>query len=412
MPVFRYKGRNQNGEAVSGTVEAATVDAVATQLINTRVTPIDITENTPVGNLFDAWRARMGRRTIALQELALLCRQMYTLLKAGVPILSALRGLRESTHNRRLQSILGNVQEGLDAGQGLSASLARHPDVFSTLFVALVKVGETTGTLPESFLRLAKHLELEKETRDRVVSALRYPVFVMLSMVAAVFIINIWVIPAFAKLYSGFHIELPWATKLLMATSDITLRYWPLMLAAALGAVFLVRSYVSSDAGRFKWHQLKLKLPIVGSIIFRATMARFASALAITSKSGVPIVQGLSVVSRAVDNEYVSSRIVRMREGVERGETITRTAAATGMFPPLVLQMIAVGEETGAIDQLMEDVSEYYDREVDYDLKNLSAAIEPILIVFVGILVFILALGIFLPMWDLSQVARPGGAGG
>lgn len=409
MPVFQYKGRNQNGESVSGLIDAVTVDAVATQLLNNRVTPIDIVESTPVANLFGAFSKQMTRRAIAPQELALLCRQMYTLLKAGVPILSALRGLRESAHNHELRRVLGNLQEGLDAGQSLGASLARHPEVFSTLFVALVQVGETTGTLPESFLRLAKHLELEKETRDRVVAALRYPVFVMLTMVAAVFVINMFVIPAFAKLYAGFNIELPWATRLLIATSDFTVRFWPLMLLVAVGAALAIRSYVGTEAGRYQWHRYKLRLPIVGSIIFRATMARFASALAVTSKSGVPIVQGLGVVSRAVDNAFVSARVVRMREGVERGETIARTAAATGMFPPLVLQMIAVGEDTGAIDRLMEDVSEYYDREVDYDLKNLAAALEPILIVFVGILVFILALGIFLPMWDLAQVARPGG---
>lgn len=408
MPYFQYKGRNQNGEPVSGRIEATGADAVATQLLNNRVTPIDIIEATPVTNILDALRARAGRRTVTLQELALLCRQMHTLLKAGVPILSALQGLRDSTQNPELQRVLTSVRESLNAGQAFGASLARHPEIFSTLFVALVQVGETTGTLPESFLRLAKHLELEKETRDRVVSALRYPSFVLLSIVAAIFIINIWVIPAFAKLYSGFRIELPWATKLLIATSDFTVSFWPLMLLAAFGAVFFIRSYVASDAGRMQWHKVKLRLPIVGSIIFRATMARFASALAVTSKSGVPIVQGMGIVSRAVDNDYVGARIAGMRDGVERGETITRTATATGMFPPLVLQMIAVGEETGAIDQLMDDVSEYYDREVDYDLKNLSAAIEPILIVCVGVLVFILALGIFLPMWDLSQVARQG----
>lgn len=409
MPTYQYKGRNQRGEAVNGNVEAVTADAVATQLFNTGITPIDILETKPSTDVIGSLQLRFGEGRIQLQEMALFCRQMYTLLKAGVPIMQALRGLRESTKNPTLARVINSVHDGLDAGQDLGTALKRHPKVFSTLFVALIQVGETTGTLEDAFLRLAKHMELEKDTRDRIKSAIRYPAFVLLAIIAAVFIINIWVIPAFAKLYSGFHIELPWATKLLIATSNFTVRYWALILVVAVVASFVIRAYTRTEAGRYRWHKAKLHLPVAGSIIYRATMGRFARSLAVTSKSGVPIVQGLTVVSRAVDNDYVSSRIVQMRDGVERGETIARTAVATGMFPPLVIQMIAVGEETGAVDDLMVEVADYYEREVDYDLKNLSASIEPILITCVGILVLILALGIFLPMWDLSQVARRSG---
>jgi len=251
-------------------------------------------------------------------------------------------------------------------------------------------------------------LELEKDTRDRVKSAIRYPMFVVIAMVIAIFVINMFVIPAFAKVFAGFNTELPWATRVLINTSKFTVAYWPLILAMAIAAVLAIRIYIKTDEGRYRWHRLKLRLPVAGKIIQRATMARFARSLSITIRSGVPLVQGMTVVSRAVDNDYVAERIIQMRDGVERGEAIARTAIATGMFPPLVLQMIAVGEESGSIDELMAEVADYYEREVDYDLKNLSTAIQPILIVGIGILVLILALGVFLPMWELPRALLGG----
>jgi MSHA biogenesis protein MshG len=232
---------------------------------------------------------------------------------------------------------------------------------------------------------------------------------VLIAITIAMFIINLFVIPAFAKIYAGFKTELPWATKILIATSNFTVHYWHWILIASVLLFFAMRAYVKTPEGLYRWHRAKLKIPLVGGILYRSTLGRFARSMAITLKAGVPLVQGMTVISRAVDNEYVGERIIQMRDGVERGENITRTAAATGMFPPLVIQMISVGEETGAVDDLLQEVAEYYEREVDYDLKNLSSSIEPVLIVIIGIMVLILALGVFLPMWDLARAARGGG---
>ena len=192
----------------------------------------------------------------------------------------------------------------------------------------------------------------------------------------------------------------------MIATSKFTVAYWPVMLVSLIGAVFAIRYYINTPEGRYRWHKLKIRLPAVGNIIFISTLERFTRTLALMIRTGVPLVQGMTVVSRAVDNDFVGERILQMRDGVERGETISRTAAATGLFPPLVIQMISVGEETGAVDELMMNVSDYYEREVDYSVKNLSDALQPLLIVVMGILVLILALGVFLPMWDMVQFAR------
>lgn len=409
MPLFQYKGRNQRGEAVRGHLEAVSPDAVALQLMNSGVIPIDIGVAQAREDVFAALKARLAASTrITLTDLSLFSRQMYTLLKAGVPIMQALRGLRDSTQNPALAKVIAGIGESLDTGLDLTSALRRHPRVFSPLYVNMVQVGETTGSLQEVFLQLSIYLEREKDTRDRIKSATRYPGFVVAAMVIALFIINMFVIPTFAKVFAGFRIELPMATKMLIASSNFTVAYWPAMLMTIIVAFFALRYYLRTPEGRYRWHKMKLRVPVIGRVIYKATLGRFARALAVMMKSGVPLVQGMTVISRAVDNDYISDRIVQMRDGVERGETIARTAAATGMFPPLVIQMIAVGEDTGSVDDLMLNVAEYYEREVDYDIANLSTALQPILIVFLSALVFILALGVFLPMWDLVQVARKG----
>lgn len=405
MPVFQYRGRNQRGEVVTGRVDGVSPDAVASQLFNSGVVPVDITATSSVAS-FDVGKAFRGwfrSDKVDLIDLILFSRQFYTLLKAGVPIMQALRGLRDSTHNEAFSRVINDLVDTLDSGLELSAALKRHPKVFSNMYVSMVQVGEATGTMQEVFLQLAKYLELEKDTRDRIKSAMRYPIFVIIAISIAMLVINLFVIPAFAKVFASMKAELPWATKILIATSQFTVNYWPVLLALAVVTVFAIRIYVRTPEGRYRWHRSKLRIPVIGSIFYRATLGRFARSMAVTMQSGVPLVQGMTVVSRAVDNEFIGERILQMRDGIERGETIARTAAATGMFPPLVLQMITVGEESGAVDELMGEVAEFYEREVDYDLKNLSAAIQPLLIIAIGALVLILALGVFLPLWELPR---------
>lgn len=408
MPLFQYKGRNQRGEAIKGRIEAASPETVATQLFASGITPIDIVLARAGNDMLDRLRTRLAGDRIDLTDLILFSRQMYTLLKAGVPLMQALKGLQESTPKPAMAEVIARLNESLDTGLELSAALRRHPQIFSSLYISMIQVGESTGSLDQAFLQIAEYLEREKDMRERVKSALRYPVIVLAAMVIAIAVLNVFVIPTFARVYAGFRIELPWATKLLIASSEFTIAYWYVVLAAVLAATVAVRLYVNTPEGRYRWHRLKLRLPVIGRIVYKATLGRFAQALGVMIRAGVPLVQAMTVVSRAVDNEFVAERILQMRDGVERGETIARTAVATGMFPSLVVQMIRVGEESGAVDELLANVADYYEREVDYDLKNLSTAIQPLLVVVLGVLVLILALGVFLPMWDLVQVARQG----
>ena len=414
MPQFAYQGRNARGDLVKGVLEGADSSAVADQLFNTGITPVDIKETAGGASTAAAGgsllQMRFGAQPVELADLMLFSRQMHTLLKSGVPIVRGLAGLQESCENPTLRAALSEVRANLEAGRELSAGMRQHPKVFTSYMVSLVRVGELTGRLDDVFLRLYEYFAFEKKLREDIKAALRYPTIVIVALIAAMFIVNIFVVPAFGKIFATFKSELPLITRILIGTSDLFVHYWPLMIAALVGGVVGFRLWTGTPAGRYVWDRLKLRLPVVGELIHKATLARFSRSFALSGKSGVPIVQALAVVANVVDNAYLEARILQMRDGIERGESILRTAVAAGVFNPVVLQMVAVGEETGEIDALMSEIADMYEREVSIEVEGLTAKLEPILLVFMGILVLILALGVFLPMWDLATVAR-GGSG-
>ena len=406
MPHFAYVGRNAQGNRIEGVMESPTGSILAEHLTESGITPIRISESAAPADSFGKQLSRLlDRQKAGFLDVLLFSRQMYTLIKAGVPIMRALAGLQESAMNRAFAAVIQDLREALDSGRELSQALARNPAVFGSFYVAMIRVGETTGRLEEVFLQLFHHLEFQKYMKDQVKAALRYPSFVVLAMAIALVIINIFVIPAFAKVFKGFNAELPLMTRILIGFSDFTLAWWPAILTLLVVAVFAFRLFVKTADGRLAWDRLKLRIPIAGKIIRKATLARFARSFAMAARSGVPIVQGLSLTGQVVENAWIEKKLEDMRMGVERGESVLRTAVASGVFTPVVLQMVMVGEESGSLDDMMLEIADMYQREVEYELKTLSAQIEPILIVALGIMVLILALGVFLPMWDLGKAA-------
>jgi MSHA biogenesis protein MshG len=405
MAYFAYKARNSSGELVRGVLESADSGAAATQLFGLGITPVEITPTKARDTGGPGMFSGLLKEKVTALDLMLFSRLMYTLLKAGVPIMQALSGLQASS-SKAFAPLVKDIRDSLDAGRELSASLARQPDVFSPFYVNMVRVGEMTGKLEEIFLRMFEHLEFEKFMGEQVKSAIRYPSFVIATMAVAIVIINLFVIPAFAKVYKSFNAKLPWMTQLLTDFSNFMVAWWPLLLILAIAGFFGFRSWTRSRAGKLAWDEFKLKIPIAGKIIMKATLARFARSFALAYRSGVPLVQVLSTVAQTVDNDFLIAKIDRMREGVERGESVLRTATAAEVFTPVVLQMLAVGEESGALDDLMEEVADVYQRDVEYELKTLSAQIEPILIICLGGLVLVLALGVFLPIWDLGKTMK------
>ena len=409
MPAFSYRGRNGAGEVVNGVLEGATPGAVADLLFGSGVTPLEIKPAPASALKKDGGSGGSGLNFFSPQvlhvDILLFTRQLYTLMKAGVPIMRALAGLQESSSNPAMKSLLGSLRESLDSGRELSVSMARHPKIFTSFYLAMVRVGEMTGRLEEVLLRLFDHMEFERFMREQVKSALRYPSFVILAMVAAMFVVNIWVIPTFAKVFAGFGAELPLITRALIGFSNFMVDWWHLLLGAIAAAGFAFKSWIGTVRGRYLWDKLKMRIPIAGKIVRKATLARFARSFALASRSGVPVIQALTTVAQTVDNAFIAAKVERMKDQVERGESVLRAAISSRAFTPVVLQMIAVGEESGSLDEMMEEISAMYQSEVEYELKTLSQQIEPILIVALGAMVLVLALGIFLPLWDLGGVA-------
>lgn len=405
MSAFQWQGRNSRGQLVDGRVEADSADAVAQQLMRLDITPIDIESAPTLHGEAPGLRQRMGLDKPGINDVILFTRQMYTLTKAGVPIIHGLRNVSQSTRNPQLRRAIDDVVDALESGRDLASGLAQNPGVFPAMFVSIVRVGESSGNLEQAFAQLTDYLELERDFRARLKQALRYPAMVIVAMFIAVAILMTFVIPAFAEFFARFDAELPLPTKLIIAASNFTAEWWWLILLAIGVALLGFRSWIRTESGRYRWDRMKLRLPVVGKILFQGTMARFARTFAMTYRSGVPLIQGLTLTARAVENEYIGQAVNDMRTGIERGEALSRTAAATGLFSPLVLQMLGIGEETGDVDAMLTETAEYYEREVDYDLRNLSAYIEPILLVFLAVLVLVLALGVFLPMWDVGRAA-------
>jgi MSHA biogenesis protein MshG len=409
MPRFAYRARDRRGEALTGSIEADSADAVAEQLFNNDITPIDIQpEREPRESPLAQLQKRLARRSLRDDDLVLLCRELYTLSRAGVPIIRALRGLAAGADNPLLVEVLEKLVSDLESGLDLATAVKQRPEVFPPLFISLVRVGETTGRLDESFLQLANYLDEDRENRARIKSAMRYPLVVCGAMLMAIVIINIFVIPAFSGVFARLGADLPLATRILVTSSNFTVQWWPALLAASIAGWLGLRSWLRTSAGRYQWHRWRLRIPVVGSVIYRATLGRFVRALGLSLNAGVPLLQAITVAAGALDNDYLEAHMLDMRSGIEHGESLSRTAAATGLFTPLVLQMLAVGEETGAVEELLHETADHYEREVRYALKTLSDSIEPILISALGGLVLLLALGVFLPMWDLAGAARGG----
>lgn len=406
MPSYAYKGRDSGGKLVEGVLEGANSGAVVDLLRGQGLTPVAIAEaKAAAGKPSFDWHFSLTRPKVSPIDLLLFSRQMHTLLKSGVPILRALNGLQDAAINPEMKRVIGEIRESLEGGRDLSQALARHPRVFSSFYLSMVRVGEATGLLEEIFFRLFEHLEFERYMREQVKSALRYPSFVVLAMVIAIVVVNIFVIPAFAKVFAGFGAELPLMTRILLGFSDFMLASWPLLLAAAVGIALAFRAWLGTVGGRYAWDRLSLRFPIAGKILHKAALSRFSRSFSLGIRSGVPVMQALSNSAQTVDNSFVARRIEGMRENVERGESLLRASISSEIFTPIVLQMVAVGEESGAVDDMMDEVGDMYRQEVEYELKTLSQQIEPILIVTLGVMVLILALGIFLPMWDLGKVA-------
>lgn len=405
MAQYSYTARKSTGELVSGVLEATDKSVVAQILTGRSFVPLTIAEQQEE-QVSNKSGINFLTPQVSLDDLVIFARQMYSLAKSGIPILRAVKGLADTTGSKRMAFALQDVANQLERGRTLSSALNKHKQVFSQLFISIVHVGENTGKLDDAFLQLSFYLEREQETRKQIKAATRYPIFVIFAIVIAMVIMNLVVIPIFADMFSSLGAELPLMTRVLLATSNFFVTSWHLLLIGLITAIYALRRYLQTPQGEYRWDSLKLRLPVVGSIFERTLLGRFSRSFSMMLVSGVPLTTALNLVAEAVNNSFMAERIITMRKSIEKGESLSRVAANSKLFTPLVLQMINVGEETGRVDELLAESAEFYEREVDYDLKSLTAKIEPILISIVAAMVLVLALGIFTPMWDMMGAIK------
>lgn len=407
MELYQYQGRNKRGDIMEGTVESSNPEGVVNWMMSSGISPISVRLKVdPLKNQPYWLRALQGQKKLNKTDLLMLTRQFGTLLKAGIPMLQAVTGLKNSSHQPEMSKLLGSLHASLDKGSELSAAMARHPDFFDDYYINMIKVGESAGKLDEVFARLYAQLDFDRRMRQKIKSVLRYPMFVFAAIIIAVMIVMVYVIPAFSGIYGSMNVELPVVTQFLMGSSKLVASNWTAILIFSAVAMLGVRYYVSTKEGLYKWDKLKLKLPIVGTVLAKATIARFCRSFGMAMNSGVPIVTALALVSRVVDNAYYEERIMGMRDAVSQGDNLLRSFMASGIFSPIELQMISVGEETGDIESMVQQLATLYQDEVEYEASQLAETLEPILLVFMAGLVATLLLGIFLPMWNMTQMVR------
>lgn len=410
METFVYEGRNRLGERMQGRIQSTSAQSVAKWLIESEIFPTRIRE-LPKPAPQPEWLTRMtGENRVPLLDLQMLTRQLANMVRAGMPLLAAIDGIQRSTTNRVLSRALLAVHGDLDRGAELSSALARHPQIFDDFYVSMVRVGESAGKLDESFRALFTQIEFDRDLQRKVKSAMRYPTFVLTALAIGMSVLMVFVIPTFAATYKNLKAELPLFTQILIVVSTFMRQYW-LLLGGAVGAAWLAfRRWTGTAKGRYTWDRTLTRMPVIGRIVIKASIARFCRNFAMATRSGVPLVPTIELTAKVAGNAFFERRILQMRRGVERGESMTRVATTTGIFSAMELQMIAVGEATGELEAMLDQIAQIHTEDVTYEVAKLAETIEPILLAMMGVLVGALLLGVFMPLWNLGQATlHPGG---
>jgi type II secretory pathway component PulF len=403
MPKYIYEAINENGGTASGTLEAESVEVANFMLISRNLIPSKIKAQSKSG---DNWiKAILGTGKVKVMDLIMFTKQFHSMLVAGIPMLRILSILEDQTESKGLKSAISKIIQDINQGLSLSDALDMHPKIFSRLYCDMIKAGEMSGNVPIVLDRLIYIIEHEARVKSDIKSAFRYPIIVLVALFAAFIVLLTFVIPQFASVFSNAGLILPWPTKFAMFLYAFLSNYWYLIIAGIVIITFIMISYFKTSNGKFVRDSFFLEMPIVGPVFKKAALSRFASIFAILQTSGVPIMQSLTILSATMGNEALTRSFDHIRERIKEGAGISAPLKSVKYFTPMIVDMIAIGEESGNIDEMMRAVAKHYDDEVEYAIKGLSDAIGPILIVGLAAIVGFFALAIFMPMWDLTKIA-------
>ncbi|MBI4431427.1 MAG: type II secretion system F family protein [Candidatus Omnitrophica bacterium] len=404
MPKFRYRARDRFGSLLAGTVQADGRMVLAQNLKRLGYNVISISEPHPIEKAFDRFTQRI--RGIPRQEVLVVTRQLGAMLGANIPILTALESCAEQTPIDKLRQILRHITDEIRAGRALSQALALYPKIFSNLFINLVQVGENTGGLDESLTRLSELGTREQQLRAKVRSAFTYPIVLLLAGIAVVVFLLVRIIPQFSQIFLSSDVPLPLPTKILLSFSGFLQTFWWLILIALLAAGFALRRLWFTETGRYYIGLFFLRLPIGGDLILKAIIASLTRSLAVLIRSGVPILQALKIVEQTMDNLVIVRVLQNVQGQITEGKKLTEPLAMSGFFPPMVIQMLSAGEDSGKLDQMLTDIADFYDIEVTTTVDNLTSLLEPVLLLMMGGVVAFIALSVLLPIFNLVKVFR------
>jgi len=406
MPIFRYKARDSFSRSVSGTTTAESRDAAAKKLQELNYVPILIEETHEAH--FSSVLARFSQG-VKSEEVSVFTRQLYSLQKAGLPLLSSLESIAQQTNNKFFKAVIENVSSDIRGGLSFSDSLKKHGRIFDGVYIAMVKAAESGGNIVVVLEQLVALIERDIDTRSRIKAATQYPLIAFIILCIGFLVVVTFVIPRFAAVYSQFKAALPLPTRILIGINVAIHNYWFIFFPVTGAVIYAFIRFINTTPGRIIWDNFKLKIPVLGPLVTMMIMSRFARVTAILMKSGVPILEVFDLVASTTGNVIITRAILSVKESVNQGKGISEPMKVCGLFPPGVVQMVAVGEQTGRIDELLMSVADYYDTESGYMIKNLTTYIEPILIIVLGGMVLMLALGIFMPMWNLMNVFKQPG---
>jgi type IV pilus assembly protein PilC len=406
MPeTFQYKVKDKSGKLVEGSLEAENAQLVVSKLRSMGYVPIEIEQRTGVNVHKDLKLPGFSDR-IKLKDVAVFSRQFATMINSGLSLLRSLYILAEQTESKPLAETVNQVRMDVERGSSLSAALAKHPKAFSRLYVSMVRAGEVGGALDSVLLRLAETIEKQVELRRKVKSAMTYPVVVAALVLIIVTAMLLFVIPMFQNIYKELGGTLPLPTQVLINISKICRSFWWLIFGVEIGAAIGFRKWINSDEGRKKWDAIKLKVPIFGKLVRKTALARFSRTLSALVRSGVPILESLDIVAETSGNNVVAEAVRDTQAGVKQGEPLSKRLEEHEVFPQMVVQMMAVGEETGALDEMLDKIADFYDQEVEATVDALTSLIEPLLIVVMGVCVGGMIISLYLPMFNIIKLIK------
>ncbi|MBI1861022.1 MAG: type II secretion system inner membrane protein GspF [Deltaproteobacteria bacterium] len=407
MPVYEYKGVDSAGKNTKGVVESDSSKNARARLKQKGIFATDIKERLMSSSTAKGSGGRATYSgTVKMKNLTLMIRQLATLIKARIPLDEALTAVTEQTNDNKLKSVMSQVKESVNSGKSLAESCAAFPKVFSPIFISMIKVGEASGNLDLVLNRLAQFAEGQYELRNKVFGALAYPAFIMTAGIGITIFLFAFAVPKITEVFAGSKMPLPMITIVMISISGFTSRNWPLIIGAMVGSVFFFKWYTSTAKGRDWWDTLSLKIPAVGQLKRMIAVSRFARTLSTMIGSGVQLLDSIDIVKDVVDNTVIRRALIQSRESIAEGKSIAGPLKASGEFPPILTHMIAVGEKTGELEEMLNVVSDTYDKQVDNAITSVTRLLEPIMIVVMGGVIGLVALSIFLPMLQLNNLGQ------